>query len=155
MPTMNDQDWLCLLFKTGREVLKVKEYVVSDGISGLSNLFCLCAGSRAGGRARAGRRLFLPPLSPGWGFTEGTVLHLPCPRMAPSLKPSGLLIPAVTIIVILSSGAQGMGRQIHTPVARSLPLYPSKEIALIEFLLKIDKKMGQANPHLAGSPVRA
>lgn len=34
-----------------------------------------------------------------------------------------------------------------------LYIHPSEEIALIKSLLKIDKKMGQANPHLAGSPV--
>lgn len=83
------------------------------------------------------------------------MLHSPYPEMAPSLKPSGLLVPAVAIIVILSSGAQGTVRQIHAPIARGLPLYPSKEIALIKFLLKIDKKMGQAYPLLAGSLVRA
>lgn len=82
------------------------------------------------------------------------LLHRPYPGMAPPLKPPRPLSPAVAIIVSLSSGAQETVRQIHTPVAHGLPFYPSKEIALIKSLLKIDKKMGQANPHLAGSPVR-
>lgn len=45
-------------------------------------------------------------------------------------------------------------RQIHAHIAHGFSFSLSKEIALIKSLLKIDKKMGQADPRLAGSPVR-
>lgn len=58
-----------------------------------------------------------------------------------------------TITVIPSSGAQGTARQISSSCPRFV--FPSMEIALIKSWLKIDEeKMGQAGPHLAGSPVR-
>lgn len=135
-------------------MLEVKEYVVSDGISGLSNLTCSSGGSRAAGKGNGTGDISSTSCHLAWVSPRAPLLHLPHPGMALSLKPSRLLSPAVTIIVILSSGAQGTVRQIHVPIACGLPLYPSKEIALIKSLLKIDKKMGQANPHLAGSPVR-
>lgn len=143
-----------MLFQTGRERLEVKEYVVSDGVSGLSNLTCLGGGSRAWGKGKAAGDISSTGCHLAWVSPRTPLLYLPHPGMALSLKLSRRLSPAVTIIVILSSGAQGTGRQIHAPIACGLPLYPSKEIALIKSLLKIDKKMGQANPHLAGSPVR-
>lgn len=106
--------------------------------------------------AREGRirRPFLPWSSPGLGFTEGiSVSFAPSgddtiPEAPQTAQPCG---DHQHHPVIRSPGD---GETDHTAIARGLSLYPSKEIALIKSLLKIDKKMGQANPHLAGSPVR-
>ena len=96
----------------------------------------------------------LPPrLSPGSGLAEPPLLHLPvlgwhCPQALQTAEPRS---DRHCHPVIRSPGDSETG---YTPIAHSLSLYRSEEIALIKSLLKIDKKMGQANPHLAGSPVR-
>lgn len=115
--------------KQGREVLKVKEYIVRDGLSDPVIYLVWVVVVELGTREGRSRRPFLPWMSPGLGLIEGTSASF-----APSWDdtvpetPPRLLSAAVTIIVILSSGAQGTARQITLPLPEVCLYIPARKL---------------------------
>lgn len=114
-------------------MLKVKDYIVRDGISDLV-IYLVCVVVvvvEPGTTEGRSRRPFLPWTSPGLGFIEGTSASFATswddavPDRPP---PPGLLSPAVTIIVILSSGAQGTVRQITLPSPEVCLYIPARKL---------------------------
>lgn len=99
-------------------MLKVKECIARDGISDLVIYPVWLVVVELGAREGRSRRPFLPRTSPGLGFIEGTSTSFTLSWDDDILEPPPpprLLSTAVTIVVTLSSGAQGTVRQITLP----------------------------------------
>ena len=138
--------------KKHREMLKMKDCVVSDGVLGWV-VYPVCGVvAEMGGGQRVGATS-LHGCYPAWVSLSGHCFI--CPSWADTV-PQALQTAEPWSDHHCHPVIRSLGdsETDYAAIARSLSLYLSEEIALIKSLLKIDKKMGQANPHLAGSPVR-